>query len=508
MIPVDLCYLGLIDVGLQIQRRQLSSVEVTRTLLERISQLDGRLRSYATVTPEMALHAAEEADREINRGVHRGPLHGVPIAVKDLCHTKGIATAAGMAIYRNFVPERDATVVSRLKAAGAVLLGKLQMTEGAFSVHHPSIKPPINPWSAAHWTGVSSSGSGVATAVGLCYGSLGTDTLGSIRFPSTMNGITGLKPTWGRVSRAGVFALAESMDHIGPMTRSAADTAAMLGAIAGADSDDPTAVQDQVPDYLAGIDGGVRGIRIGIDRPLIAAGADDDMARVTEGACTVFAQLGAELRDVVFPSPDQIVRDAVLLCAAEAAVAHEATFPTRANEYGPVLSGLLETGCKVDGLTFAKILLRRAAFKGRLAALFREIDLLLMPAMNSAAPTLALLAERMNDPEARFARVRFTAPFNMSGSPSLTLPGGATDEGLPVGFQIIGRHLDEALVLRAGHAFQQATQWHMRRPVASISPAVDRYSGIGPKSQLPWQRDRAPCKGNFTNIVDKTREIL
>jgi amidase len=471
MIPDDLCYQSLIDVSRLIQARRLSSVEVTRKLLERIAQLDGRLKSYATVTPEIALQAAEEADREIGHGVHRGPLHGAPIAVKDLFHTKSVVTTAGMAIYRNFIPERDATAVSRLKAAGAVLVGKLQMTEGAFSAHHPSVEPPINPWSATHWTGVSSSGSGVATAAGLCYGSLGTDTLGSIRFPSTMNGLTGLKPTWGRVSRAGVFALAESLDHVGPMTRCAADTAAMLYAIAGADSDDPTAMQDPVPDYLAGIDEGVRGIRIGIDRALIAAGADEDVARVTEEACSVFVGLDVELRDVVFPSPDQIVRDAALLCTVEAAVAHEATFPARANEYGPVLSGLLESGRKVDGLTLAKVLQRREAFKGRLAAIFREIDLLLMPAMNSAAPTLASMAARMMDPEARYARLRFTAPFNMSGSPSLTLPGGATSEGLPIGFQIIGRHLDERLVLRAGHAFQQATQWHRRHPRIGVPGA-------------------------------------
>jgi len=464
MTSTDLCYLELIDVGRRIAARTLSSVEVTRALLERISQLDNRLRSYACVTPELALRAAEEADREIARGSRRGPLHGVPVAVKDLCRTRGIPTAAGMPIHRNFVPDRDATVVARLKAAGAVLVGKLQMTEGAFSAHHPSVSPPVNPWSAEHWPGVSSSGSGVATAAGLCYGALGTDTLGSIRFPSTMNGVTGLKPTWGRVSRAGVFALAQSLDHVGPMARSAADAAAMLGAIAGVDADDPTALQEPVPDYLADIDAGVRGVRIGIDRALIAAGADHDMARVAEEASVVLAQLGADVRDVTFPSPDQVVPDAVLLCAVEAAGAHESTFPARASEYGPVLTTLLQTGRAVDGLTLAKLLQRRAAFNGRLAAVFREVDLLLMPAMNKAAPSLASLAEQVNDPAVRYVRVRFTAPFDMSGSPSLTLPGGATREGLPVGFQLIGRHLDESLVLRAGHAFQKATRWHHRHP--------------------------------------------
>lgn len=469
MTATELCYLGLIDVGRRIEARQISSVEVTRALLERVARLDGQLRSYACVTPELALQMAEGADREIAQGQHRGLLHGVPIAVKDLCFTKGIATAAGMPMHRTFVPDRDATVVARLKAAGAVLVGKLQMTEGAFSAHHPSVSPPVNPWSAELWTGVSSSGSGVATAAGLCYGALGTDTLGSIRFPSTMNGVTGLKPTWGRVSRAGVFALAESMDHVGPMARSAVDAAALLGAIAGADPDDPTAAQEPVPDYLASIDGGVRGMRIGIDCQLIAAGADEDMARVADEAAAVFAKLGAEVRDVVFPSPDQVVQDAVLLCAVEAAAAHESTFPARASEYGPVLAGLLQTGRAVDGITLAKIVQRRAVFSGRLAALFREIDLLLVPAMNNAAPSLALLAEQVSEPGARYARVRFTSPFDMSGSPSLTLSGGATSTGFPVGFQLVGRHFEEAVVLRAGHAFQQVTPWHRRRPGAGAN---------------------------------------
>jgi len=188
------------------------------------------------------------------------------------------------------------------------------------------------------------------------------------------------------------------------------------------------------------------------------------MVRATEGAATVFAQLGAQIREVVFPSPDQVVRDAMVQCAVEAAVAHESTFPGRESEYGPALAGLVRSGLSVNGLTLAKVGQRRAEFSGRVAALFREIDLLLMPAMNNAAPTWVLLAERANDPAARFARIRFTSPFNMTGSPSLTLPGGATSEGLSVGFQLVGRHLDEALVLRAGDAFQQATRWHARRP--------------------------------------------
>src|SRR5215468_9923320 len=305
MATIDPCHFNLVEIGRRIQTRELSSLSATRAILDRIVRLDRRLKSYATVTADLALSQAEEADAEIARGKIRGPLHGVPVAVKDLCETKGIPTAAGMAVRKDSRPEKDATVVTRLRVAGAVMLGKLQMTEGAFGEHHPTIDPPVNPWSAVHWTGVSSSGSGVATAACLCFGSIGTDTLGSIRFPSTMNGVTGLKPTWGRVSRCGIFPLAQSMDNVGPIARSAADAAAILGAIAGSDPDDPTASLDPVPDYLAGIDDSVRRLRIGIDRALIAAGADADMVAATEEASTVLSRLGAVVRNVAFPSPDE-----------------------------------------------------------------------------------------------------------------------------------------------------------------------------------------------------------
>ena len=460
----ELCYLDLVEVGRRVQAKELSSVEVTGAVLERIGRLDGRLKSYAAITADLAMQQAELADNEIRQGFRRGPLQGVPVAVKDLCDTQGIPTAAGMAIRREHRPRQDATVVRRLREAGAVLLGKLQMTEGAYGQHHPSIEPPINPWSAEHWTGVSSSGSGVATAAGLCFGSLGTDTLGSIRFPSTMNGLTGLKPTWGRVSRAGVFPLAPSMDHVGPMTRSAGDAAALLGAIAGADVDDPTASHQAVPDYLGGIEDGVRGVRIGIDRALVARGVDADMARAVEEAAAVLSAAGALVRDITLPSPDDVARDAVLQCGLEAAVVHAGTFPSRAAEYGPLLTWLLETGRMLDHAAVARIAVNRQAFRVQLDALFGDIDLLLMPASNTAAPTLLDMSPARRTPEAVQARIRITAPFDMSGHPALTLPGGTTGAGLPVGFQIIGRHMEEGLVLRAGHAFQQATDWHRRHP--------------------------------------------
>ncbi len=281
-MPDDLHYLSLDEVARRLKARKLSSVEATQAMLDRIGKLDPKLKSYATLTPERALADARRLDAETAAGKSRGPLHGVPIAIKDLCDTEGVPTAAGMAIRRGHVPAKDATVVTRLKQAGAVILGKLQMTEGAYGVHHPSVDPPVNPFNAAYWTGVSSSGSGVATAAGLCFASLGSDTGGSIRFPSTMNGLSGLKPTWGRVSRAGVFPLAESLDHVGPMCRSALDAAIVLGIIAGADPDDPTAAPQPVPDYAAAAGAGVKGKRIGVPKNLI--GADADSQRALDGA--------------------------------------------------------------------------------------------------------------------------------------------------------------------------------------------------------------------------------
>ncbi len=261
----DLHYASLLEVSAAIQSRKVSPLELARSMLDRIAKIDASLRSYALITNELALAQAAAAEKEIAAGRYRGPLHGVPIAVKDICDTAGVVTAAGMTIHADNVPDHDATVVRRLRDAGAVLLGKLQNTEGAFVNHHPRITPPRNPWNADYYAGASSSGSGVATAAGLCFGSLGSDTGGSIRFPCAANGITGLKPTWGRVSRHGVFALAESLDHIGPMARSAADAGAILGVIAGHDAKDPTSMVAAVPDYLTEIDAGIGGARIGID---------------------------------------------------------------------------------------------------------------------------------------------------------------------------------------------------------------------------------------------------
>lgn len=464
MANTELHYLELLDVSQRIQSRELSSVEVTRAQLDRIEALNGTLRSYCLVLADQALAQAEQADREIAAGNVRGPLHGVPIGLKDLCWTQGVTTASGMSLYKDFVPAEDGTVVRKLREAGAVTLGKLQLTESAYADHHPSVAPPVNPWNAAHWVGVSSSGSGVATAAGLCYGSLGTDTGGSIRFPSAANGLTGLKPTWGRVSRYGAFELAATLDHIGPMTRSAADAGAMLGVIAGADAKDPTASLLPVPNYLATSSEGLRGVRIGIDSRWINDGVDLSTNQTVSAAIETVKALGAELVEVTFPNPAQVVADWFPLCGIEAAVVHEATYPERKSEYGPGMAGLIELGRAQSGMDYQKIVLRRHDFTGRVRALFQDIDLLLIPSTGIASPTLDRMSRMGEDPELLAAMLRYTCPFDMSGSPTITLPGGVTEAGMPVAFQFVSQHFDEALLVRAGVAFQQATSWHQRHP--------------------------------------------
>ena len=460
----DLHYCELVEVGRLIQKRELSAVEATEAQLDRIARLDDGLKSYAHVMASSALEQARSADKEIANGRVRGPLHGVPIAVKDLCWTRDAPTAAGMKIYRNNRPSEDATVVTRLKQAGAVILGKLQLTEGAYADHHPDIDPPRNPWDATLWPGASSSGSGVATAAGLCYGSLGSDTGGSIRFPSAANGVTGLKPTWGRVSRYGVFELAATLDHIGPMARSAVDCGAILGAIAGADPKDPTAVLEPVPDYLANLNGSLRGTRIGVDRRWTSEGVDAASTKVFQDALRIAADLGAEIHEIVFPDPTAMVADWFPLCGVETAVAHEATNPSRKSEYGPGLAGLIELGLQQSGTDYQKIVLRREAFRGLVRALFEKVDLLAVPAQTFAAPTISKMATLGENPDLIAGLLRFSCPFDMTGSPTITLPGGFTESGGPVAFQFVGRHFDEARLVAAGNAFQRVTEWHRRHP--------------------------------------------
>lgn len=459
---VEFC--GLTEVGALIARRAIASKAVTEALLSRIRRLDGELRAYARVLDEGALRQAEIADREIEAGIHRGPLHGVPIAVKDLCWIRGVATAAGTVVHKDYVPARDATVVRKLIDAGAVLIGKTQLTEGAYSDYHPSIPPVQNPWNGDYWAGISSSGSAVATAAGLCFGAIASDTGGSIRWPSAANGVSGLKPTWARVSRYGSFDLAPSLDHIGPIARNVFDVAAILNVIAGHDLDDPTTSVRPVPDYLADASANIVGMRIGIDRRWNSEDVDDGTQAALTEACAIFSNLGAEIVEVSFPDVGQTVADWTPNCAVEAAVAHQATYALHKEQYGAILSSVIENGMAVSGMAYQEILLRRAAFRSQVEALLSSVDAILTPVHPFAPLTLKTIATLGEQPELIAKLQHYTCPFNMSGHPTLAFPGGASEEGIPIGLQLIAAEFDESALLVLGAAFQGATSWHRRQP--------------------------------------------
>ncbi|MBP0615084.1 amidase [Jiella sp. KSK16Y-1] len=434
-------------------------------MLSRIDVHDSRLNSYAHVAGEIARAEARRAETEIAQGRRLGPLHGIPIAVKDVFYTTDMPTRFGSPVHDGFDVQFESTATARLRAAGAILLGKLTLTEGVYADHHPSTVPPVNPFGAAHWTGTSSSGSGVAVTAGLAYGALGTDTGGSIRLPSACCGIVGIKPTWGRVSRHGVFELAGSLDHVGPMTRSVADAAAMLAAIAGPDPADPTASPVPVPDYVeAAAEGSVEGLVVGIDWGFLRSRADDTVLASIAEVVEVLARLEARIVEVSFPDPDAVLEGWAVQCAVEAALAHRATFPARRDEYGPRMAGLLDRGAGHSAADLAIAYQDRRAFNGRMATLFDGIDLLLMPGLPVAGPSLDYMASLGEDPAGILAIGPFTAPFDVCGYPAISLPCGMSRQGIPIGCQLVARPFAEDRLCRAGAAFQRATDWHERRP--------------------------------------------
>ena len=460
----DLCWLGVAEAGELLAKGALSPVELTEAVLGRIERLNGRLHAYLTLLPQRALAAARVAERELAAGTRRGPLHGVPVAVKDLCDVRGTVTSCASTVLGDAVARRDATVVARLDAAGAVIVGKTHLTEFALIGYHPTLPRPVNPWRADCDTGGSSSGSGVAVAAGLAAAAIGTDTGGSIRIPSAWCGITGLKPTYGRVSRAGVFPLSYSLDHVGPMTRSAADAALMLDAIAGFDAADPTTRRDAPPACAAALPGGARGVRIGWDEAFVAGGAPPHVVAAVRAAVDALVGLGARVVEVTLPPVDDVLHAWPVLCAAEALAAHRALYPARAASYSSGFRSFLEYAGTLSAADYARHDEARRNWVGAFRGVFDDVDLLACPsAFMTAIPHDALDLDAPFSPDiAPF--MRLTAPFNFSGSPTLSLPCGFTDDGLPHSLQLVGAHSGEATLCRVGHAYQQATDWHRRRP--------------------------------------------
>ena len=461
--PQSLCFLTLGELSALLRKRSVTSVEATRAVLDRIHKLNPTLRAYLAVLDESALRQAKAADQEIAAGKWRGPLHGVPVAVKDLCWTRGIPTTCASKLFRDWRPDANATVVDRFEGAGAVLLGKLHLTEFAMVWYHPEVPGPQNPWNPALWPGASSSGSGSATAAGLCYAAIGTDTGGSIRLPSAANGIVGLKPTWGRVSRHGVFPLGESLDHIGPMTRSVADAALVLSVIAGRDELDDTSLTAPLDNYAAAIDAGANGIRIGVDEKYIAR-ASSEVANAVNSAIADFERIGARIIKVKLPDVEPCMSAWIPMCASEAAAAHAATYPSRAVDYGPGFRSFLEAGASIRGQDYANAHMVRERFANRFQQLFEQVDVIACPSMPSATlPNDAIPPEAGSFTEP-LPLLAFTAPFNMSRNPTLSMPCGACNGAPPPSLQLVGPSLGEATLIRMGAAYERSTEWHMQRP--------------------------------------------
>jgi len=462
-------YHCLSSVADAIRDGHISPVELTKTMLARLGSVDGQLKSYATVMAEQAMEAARKAEQEIQAGNYKGPLHGVPIAVKDLCFTSGIRTMGGLKVLREFVPDYDATVVRKLREAGAVILGKLNLTEGALSGYHRDFPIPINPWGENLWAGVSSSGSGVATAAGLCFASLGTDTGGSIRYPAMANGVVGFKPTYGRVSRHGVLELAATLDHIGPMARSVKDAAIVFETIAGFDENDSSSLRDTVPRITASLTYELSGMRIGVDEHFLSSGTNPALVDAIHGVIEVLRQLGAEIVELTMPKSDPMeLRNAWLpICAYEAHKAHSANYPSRADEYGGYFSDALKMGAAMSAEDYANSTKLRREISSLYESALETVDAVICPSGGSVfAVEKNIQYGNMETlkPVIQNFQGQFTIPADLAGTPTITVPCGFSDEGSPYSVQFLGARLSELSLCRIAHAYEQATQWHLRHP--------------------------------------------
>ena len=458
----DLPFLTIAELAPLIESGDVSHVVVTRAVLERIEALDGRLNAYITVLHDDAMSAAREAENAILAGGYLGPLHGVPISLKDLFWTQGVRTTAGSKILADFVPNEDAHSVARLKAAGAVIVGKTNLHEFAFGVTtiNPHYGTTRNPWDAERIAGGSSGGSAAAVAAGLCTAALGTDTGGSIRIPAALCGIVGLKPTYGRVSRHGVVPLAWTMDHVGPMTRSVRDAALMLNVVAGHDPRDPASTDAPAPDFTAGLDAGVKGLRLGVPQHFYFDDLDAEVEGCVRAAIDVLGRLGGKIEEVALPRLEYAPAVYWPISISEAAAYHRDWLINRPQDYGDDVRERMEPGLLAPAVRYLQAQRARRLIADDFRHALREVDVLLVPTTPVPAPRL----DEAGTPEVRSSLLRLTSPANLAGLPALSVPCGFTGAGLPVGLQIIGRAFDEATVLRVGHAYETTAGWEVRIP--------------------------------------------
>lgn len=458
----EVTQLSLKDASAMVRRKAVSPVELTQACLARIERLNPALNAFITVTAEQALREARDAEAAIQKGKWRGPLHGVPLALKDLFDTAGVRTTAGSGVFKDRVPEQDAEVVRRLRAAGAVLLGKLNMHEFAYggtsvAAYFGAVH---NPWNLDRIAGGSSGGSGAAVAAGLCYGALGSDTGGSIRQPAAYCGIAGLKPTYGRVSTRGVIPLSWSLDHVGPMCRSVGDAALLLQAIAGYDPQETNSVDVPVPDYTQALRAKVSSLRLGVPRKMFFEQIDPEIGAAVNQAIEVLRKLTAGVRDVELPPYDTLP-----VVPAEA-YAYHAPYVTKMPElYQPSVRERVESGKNITAETY--IAGRRELDRLRRAVreVFTGVDLLITPTTPVSPATIADSAQAdVRPPGGVGFSLRNTQPFDIFGLPAISVPCGFTNSGLPIGLQITGPQWGEPAVLALAHAYEQATEWHTRRP--------------------------------------------
>jgi aspartyl-tRNA(Asn)/glutamyl-tRNA(Gln) amidotransferase subunit A len=454
---MDLLELNLSEVAELIEQRKISPVEITEAYLERIEQVDGKLNSFITLTAESALEDARRAEQEILGGQYRGSLHGIPIALKDLYETQGVRTTAGSRFFSDYIPERDGAVVQRLKAAGSVMLGKLNMHEIALGItnDNPHYGPCRNPWDLERSPGGSSGGSGAALAARLCLGSMGTDTGGSIRIPSALCGVVGLKPTFGRVSLQGVIPLSWNLDHAGPMARSVRDVAILLQLVTGYDPKDPGSVDVPVEDYLGGLGDGVKGWRIALASDEFFVRGETEVLDAVQVAAGIFSDLDARVEAIDVPEGYQAGLANGLMTTSDAAAFHQERLQTRPQDFGTDILQRLQMGAAFTSTEYILARRTQTQLRRRFELFFDEFDLLITPTTPISAPPIT-------GPDAvEQAKIltRFTAPFNLTGLPALSLPCGFTRTGLPIGLQIVGPFWGEERILQAGYAYEQSAGW-------------------------------------------------
>lgn len=459
-----LYYLTIAEAGELLRNRSLSPVELTRAFLDRIDALDDTLQCYITVLHDDAMAAARQAEAEILRGDYRGPMHGIPIALKDLYDTAGVRTTASSKVMADRVPTADATTTARLKAAGAVLLGKLAMHEFALGGPDPTNGFPLarNPWNLDHIPGGSSSGSGAGIAAGLCMGTLGSCTGGSIRGPAAFCGIAGIKATYGRVSRYGVVPLSWSLDHCGPMTWTVEDSAIMLQAIAGYDPKDPTSSQAPVPDYAAALKADVSGLRIGVPRHFFFADdpkIDKQTLAAVDSALSEYEDMGAHMEEISVPMLAHAGAAQPVIMLSEAFAYHQNNLRNKPELFGEMVRARFRTGGLFSAADYVQAQRARNVLKRQFAEALRRVDVIASPTMSNPAP-------RFDEMDAMTtSRVpSFTGPYNLTGMPAISTPCGFTTDGLPIGLQIAGKPFDEPTVFRAAYAYEQRARLFERRP--------------------------------------------